>query len=266
MHHHGPRRSRGDDDTRWRTIPGTTRITGSSMVPLNRRWPAHRRENDPADRDTLQYVPRFSDHLISCSVSPAGISKSYYPLGEIERKIGIGDIVDPVKIPKMPKAEYDSLIKRQYVSRIAFGACDEHPYIAPFMYVFDGKLPLLPLHEVRQEDGVFQERSEGLGRDRGVCSRPLGLHVREPPGLPGGGDRSRAETERCGSGSSTMIRERSLSSRVLTAFGHTPRGRSRGDPPGGTVDGLETCGREGHRGAEERVRSFFGSLVRATFT
>ena len=46
--------------------------------------------------------------------------------------------MDPVKIPKMPKAEYDSLIKHQYVSQIAFGAC-EHPYIAPFMYVFDGK-------------------------------------------------------------------------------------------------------------------------------
>ena len=44
---------------------------------------------------------------------------------------------DPVKIPKMQKAEYDSLIKRQNVSRIAFGAC-EQPYIAPFMYVFDG--------------------------------------------------------------------------------------------------------------------------------
>ena len=46
--------------------------------------------------------------------------------------------MDPVKIPKMPKAEYDALIKRQYVSRISFGAC-EHPYIAPFMYVFDKK-------------------------------------------------------------------------------------------------------------------------------
>ena len=45
---------------------------------------------------------------------------------------------DPVKIPKMPKSEYDSLIKRQHVSRIAFGAC-ENPYIAPFMYVFDGR-------------------------------------------------------------------------------------------------------------------------------
>jgi uncharacterized protein len=46
--------------------------------------------------------------------------------------------MDPVKIPKMAKAEYDALIERQYVSRISFGACD-HPYIAPFMYVFDKK-------------------------------------------------------------------------------------------------------------------------------
>ncbi|MEN6397113.1 MAG: pyridoxamine 5'-phosphate oxidase family protein, partial [Methanoregula sp.] len=38
----------------------------------------------------------------------------------------------------MPKSEYDNLIRRQYISRIAFGACDQ-PYIAPFMYVFDGK-------------------------------------------------------------------------------------------------------------------------------
>ncbi len=48
------------------------------------------------------------------------------------------DMTTPVKIPRMPKAEYDSLIKRQHVSRIAFAAAD-HPYIAPFMYVFDGK-------------------------------------------------------------------------------------------------------------------------------
>ncbi len=45
---------------------------------------------------------------------------------------------DPIKIPKMSKAEYDSLIERQHVSRIAFAAA-EYPYIAPFMYVFDGK-------------------------------------------------------------------------------------------------------------------------------
>lgn len=40
------------------------------------------------------------------------------------------------KIPFMDKEEYDSLIKDGYVSRIAFKG--EYPYIAPFLYVFDG--------------------------------------------------------------------------------------------------------------------------------
>uniref|UniRef100_A9A744 Pyridoxamine 5'-phosphate oxidase-related FMN-binding n=1 Tax=Methanococcus maripaludis (strain C6 / ATCC BAA-1332) TaxID=444158 RepID=A9A744_METM6 len=42
------------------------------------------------------------------------------------------------KIPAMGKEEYDSLIKGSYVSRIAFLG-DKYPYIAPFLYVFDGK-------------------------------------------------------------------------------------------------------------------------------
>ncbi|PWR73889.1 pyridoxamine 5'-phosphate oxidase family protein [Methanospirillum lacunae] len=46
--------------------------------------------------------------------------------------------MDPMKIPKQSKDEYDELIKRQFVSRIAFIGPD-NPYIAPFMYVFDGK-------------------------------------------------------------------------------------------------------------------------------
>lgn len=37
----------------------------------------------------------------------------------------------------MGKKEYDQLVKEQYLSRIAF--LGEYPYIAPFMYVFDGK-------------------------------------------------------------------------------------------------------------------------------
>lgn len=40
------------------------------------------------------------------------------------------------KIPLMDKKEYDQLIGEQYVCRIAFQG--EYPYIAPFLYVFDG--------------------------------------------------------------------------------------------------------------------------------
>ena len=46
--------------------------------------------------------------------------------------------MDPLKIPGMTKPEYDALIERQYVSRIAFAGTGQ-PYIAPFMYVFDKK-------------------------------------------------------------------------------------------------------------------------------
>ena len=42
-----------------------------------------------------------------------------------------------VKIPKMGKAEYDLLIQEEYVARIAFKG-EKYPYIAPFLYFFDG--------------------------------------------------------------------------------------------------------------------------------
>ncbi len=45
---------------------------------------------------------------------------------------------DVFKMPRMGKAEYDRLVKEQYVCRIAFKG-KEHPYIAPFIYVFDGR-------------------------------------------------------------------------------------------------------------------------------
>ncbi|WP_440950109.1 pyridoxamine 5'-phosphate oxidase family protein [Methanosphaerula subterraneus] len=43
-----------------------------------------------------------------------------------------------VKIPRMEKKEYDQLIEEGYISRIAFQG-EKYPYIAPFLYVFDGK-------------------------------------------------------------------------------------------------------------------------------
>jgi len=43
-----------------------------------------------------------------------------------------------VKIPRMDKIEYDHLIEEGYICRIAFQG-EKYPYIAPFMYVFDGK-------------------------------------------------------------------------------------------------------------------------------
>jgi len=38
----------------------------------------------------------------------------------------------------MEKSEYDTLINEEYICRIAFKG-ESHPYIAPFLYIFDGK-------------------------------------------------------------------------------------------------------------------------------
>ena len=43
-----------------------------------------------------------------------------------------------LKIPPMPREEYDQLIREQFIARIAFRG-DGSTYIAPFMYVFDGR-------------------------------------------------------------------------------------------------------------------------------
>ena len=46
--------------------------------------------------------------------------------------------MDIVKIPRMEKSDYDKLIEEGYICRISFQG-EKYPYIAPFLYVFDGK-------------------------------------------------------------------------------------------------------------------------------
>ena len=46
--------------------------------------------------------------------------------------------MDIEKMPRMEKAEYDEIINDHYICRIIFKG-EKHPYIAPFLYVFDGK-------------------------------------------------------------------------------------------------------------------------------
>jgi len=125
-----------------------------------------------------------------------------------------------VKIPGMPKAEYDALIRRQYVARIAFGAC-EHPYIAPFMYVFDGKyLYFLSTRYGRKMEYFkrspkvsveIEEYAPDLSSFSFVSLQGMLEEVQDP-------DRKKKEREQF----VEMIAKKRLSSRVLTAFGHKP--------------------------------------------
>lgn len=60
--------------------------------------------------------------------------------------------MDILKIPRMEKYEYDRLIYDNYICRIAFRG-DNFPYIAPFIYNFDGKyLYFLPTRYGRKID------------------------------------------------------------------------------------------------------------------
>jgi len=126
----------------------------------------------------------------------------------------------PVKIPRMTKAEYDSLIHRQHVSRIAFAAA-EHPYIAPFMYVFDGKyLYFLPTKYGRKIEYFktnprvsveIEEYAPDLSAFTFVSLQGRLEEVREP-----------AEKKEIRNLFVDMIRKKGLSSHVLSALGHSP--------------------------------------------
>jgi hypothetical protein len=127
---------------------------------------------------------------------------------------------DPVKIPKMPKSEYDSLIKRQHVSRIAFAAA-EHPYIAPFMYVFDGKyLYFLSTKYGRKIDYFksnpkvsveIEEYAPDLSAFTFVSLQGNLEEVQDP-----------LQKKKVRKLFVDMIKDRGLSYRVLSALGHSP--------------------------------------------
>jgi nitroimidazol reductase NimA-like FMN-containing flavoprotein (pyridoxamine 5'-phosphate oxidase superfamily) len=140
-----------------------------------------------------------------------------------------GDIMDPVKIPKMPKQEYDALIERQCVSRIAFCA-GGHAYIAPFMYVFDGKyLYFLSTKYGRkieyfksnpQVSVEIEEYAPDLSSFTFVSLQGFLEEVQTPP-----------QKKKVRKLFVDMIRNRKLSLRVLIAFGHSPV-----DPPEAIVN------------------------------
>ncbi len=133
---------------------------------------------------------------------------------------GTGDIMKPVKIPRMPKTEYDSLIKRQYVSRIAFGAC-EHPYIAPFMYVFDGKYLYFLSTKYGRKMEYFksnpkvsveiEEYTPDLSAFTFVSLQGFLEEVTDPS------QKKKVREQFVG-----MIKNKGLSPHVLSAFGHSP--------------------------------------------
>ncbi len=126
----------------------------------------------------------------------------------------------PVKIPRMPKAEYDSLIKRQHVSRIAFAAAD-HPYIAPFMYVFDGKhLYFLSTNYGRKIEYFNTNPNVSVEIEEYAPDLSAFTFVSLQGNLEEVRDAAKKKEVR--NLFVDMIRKKGLSPRVMSALGHSP--------------------------------------------
>ena len=128
--------------------------------------------------------------------------------------------MDPVKIPKMSKTEYDALVHRQYIARIGFGACGG-AYVAPFVYVFDGKFlyflssrygrKVLYFKNNPHVSVEIEEYSPDLSEFRFISLQGRLEELQDP------GDTRRIREMFIG-----LIRKRGLSPGVIRAFGHSP--------------------------------------------
>lgn len=140
--------------------------------------------------------------------------------------------MDILKIPPMEKKEYDKFIGEQYVSRIAFKG--EYPYIAPFLYVFDGKFIYFlstkygkKVELIRNDPQVaveIEKYNADMSQYRFVTLRG---HIKKV---------TSAEEKMDVKGMFVdMIKEKDLSPNVLAALGYSPQ-----EPPESILNG-EKC-------------------------
>ena len=128
--------------------------------------------------------------------------------------------MDILKIPHMEKEEYDRLIKENYVSRIAFKG-DSHPYVAPFLYVFDGHNLFFLSTKYGKKIRYFNE-NPNVAVELERISPDLSSYTFVT--LLGRLDEVTdiAEGRRVRQQFVTMIKTRGLSSNVFAALGHSP--------------------------------------------
>ncbi len=120
----------------------------------------------------------------------------------------------------MEKDEYDSLIKQNYVSRVAFKG-DEHPYVAPFMYVFDGRhLYFLSTKYGKKIEYYQQNPNVAVEIDRFSPDMSSYTFVTLLGRLSEVTDET--EGKRIREEFVDMIKTRKLSSNVAAALGHSP--------------------------------------------
>lgn len=128
---------------------------------------------------------------------------------------------DIFKMPRMAKSEYDLLVEEQYVCRIAFQG-EKHPYIAPFIYVFDGRFMYFLSTNYGKKVKHFRDNplvtveiehySPDLSSFRFVALPGRLVQVEDAP-------QKSAVREMF----VRLIKSRGLSPNVLSALGHSPQ-------------------------------------------
>lgn len=126
-----------------------------------------------------------------------------------------------VKIPRMDKKDYDKLISEGYVCRIAFTG-ERYPYVAPFLYVFDGNFMYFLSTKYGKKIQYFRKNpyisvevekySQDLSNYTFVTMQGRLEEVRDA-----------IEKKKIRQKFVQMIKDRNLSTNILAALGHSPK-------------------------------------------
>jgi hypothetical protein len=129
-----------------------------------------------------------------------------------------------VKIPRMEKQDYDRLIEQGYVCRIAFQG-EKYPYIAPFLYVFDGRFLYFLSTKYGKKIEYFR-KSPYVAVEIEKYTKDLSSYTFVS--LQGYLEEVTDSIEKkiVREEFVTLIKEKKLSSKILAALGHSPQ-----DPP-----------------------------------
>lgn len=125
-----------------------------------------------------------------------------------------------LKIPRLEKQEYDKLISDGYICRIAFMG-DKYPYVAPFLYVFDGKHMYFLSTKYGKKIAYFRRNPYvSVEVERYSIDLSSYMFVTMQGRLEEVTDA--IEKKRIRETFVRMIRERQLSKNILAALGHSP--------------------------------------------
>jgi nitroimidazol reductase NimA-like FMN-containing flavoprotein (pyridoxamine 5'-phosphate oxidase superfamily) len=128
-------------------------------------------------------------------------------------------LLNILKIPSMDKKEYDTFIGEQYLSKIAFKG--DYPYIAPFLYVFDGKFIYFlstkygkKVDLLKQDPQVAVEIENYESDMSRYCFVTLQGQINE---VDDEGEKLKVRKM-----FTKMIKDNNLSCNILAALGHSP--------------------------------------------